>query len=268
MATLKNKVVLITGASSGFGEDAARLFAREGASVVVAARRIDRLQELVATIQAEGGEAMAVPVDLNNRADIENMIKTVIENYERIDILFNNAGFGRMGYLETLDPERDIETQIQVNLIGLIETTRFVLPIMLAQKSGQIINMSSIAGWIATPMYSVYAASKFGVRGFTDGLRREVAPYGIKVSGIYPGGAATEFASHTGSPLMHGRFSTPKWMRMTSEYVARKVVSMARWPRRTMILPPYMFVSIWFAHLFPGVIDLAGRLVVRQVAKK
>jgi NADP-dependent 3-hydroxy acid dehydrogenase YdfG len=161
---LKGKVVLITGASSGFGEDAARLFAREGCKLVLAARRIDRLQALAESIQNEGGEALAIPVDISDRADIENMVQSAIDLYHQIDILFNNAGFGRLDWLENLSPERDIETQVQVNLLGVIQTTRAVLPHMIARGEGHIINMSSLAGLIPAPLHTVYAAcSVYGV---------------------------------------------------------------------------------------------------------
>jgi short-subunit dehydrogenase len=253
--SLKGKVVLITGASSGFGEDAARLFAAEGASVVLAARRVDRMQDEVARIQAAGGEAMATPVDVNNRADIDNMIKSVIESYERIDILFNNAGFGRLDWFDRLDSARDIQTQINVNLTGLMEVTHAVLPYMQTQRSGHIINMSSVAGWIATPMYSVYAASKFGVRGFTDALRREVKIYGIQVSGIYPGPAITEFGQHTGDSVLKKDFKSPRWTYMTSEYVARRVLQVAMHPRRSLIIPWWFHPVVWVDYNLPGVVD-------------
>ncbi len=252
--SLKGKVVLITGASSGFGKEAALLFAKAGASVVLAARRIDRLQALVAEIQAQGGEAIATPVDIANRADIENMVKSVIESCGRIDILFNNAGFGRLDWLENLDPVRDIQTQIAVNLTGLIEVTRTVLPHMIRQKSGHIINMSSVAGQISAPLYSVYAATKFGVRGFTDALRREVGVYGIHVSGVYPGPAATEFSQHTGNNLQR-QIRVPKWTTMSAEYVARRVVALAEHPRRTLILPWWFHPILWIDSLTPGLVD-------------
>lgn len=248
---LKGKVVLITGASSGFGQDAARLFTAEGAAVVLAARRIERMQAQVERIHKAGGEAMATPVDVTNKADIENMVKSVIENFGQVDVLFNNAGFGRLDWLEKLDQTRDIETQIAVNLTGLIEVTHAVLPHMLARKNGHIINMSSVAGWLAAPTYSVYAATKFGVRGFTDALRREVQPHGIHVSGIYPGPAATEFGEHTGQ----SKLSIPKSIIMTSEYVARKVVQVAKHPRRALVLPWWFVPVIWFDRAFPAVTD-------------
>jgi NADP-dependent 3-hydroxy acid dehydrogenase YdfG len=250
---LKGKVVLITGASSGFGQDAARLFAAEGASVVLAARRIEKMQAEVKALHAAGGEAMATPVDVNNLEDIENMVKSVIENYERIDILFNNAGFGRLDYFENLNSERDIRTQVNVNLTGLMEVTHAVLPIMIAQRSGHIINMSSVAGWIAAPKYSVYSASKFGVRGFTDALRREVGNHGIKVSGIYPGPAYTEFSLHTGKKSEHKWYSS--LTHMTSEYVARRVVEVAKHPRRRLIIPWWYQPAIWADDRLPWLVD-------------
>jgi NADP-dependent 3-hydroxy acid dehydrogenase YdfG len=251
---LKDKVVLITGASSGFGQDAAHLFAAEGASVVLAARRIERMQAQVEIIQAGGGEAMATPVDVNNLSDIENMVKSVIENYGRIDILFNNAGFGRLDLFENLNSERDIQTQINVNLTGLMEVTHAVLPVMIAQRSGHIINMSSVAGWLGAPKYSVYAATKFGVRGFTDALRREVAIHNIKVSGIYPGPAYTEFDLHTGK-----KSSEHKWYssltHMTSEYVAKQVVNVAKHPRRRLIIPWWFQIAFWADERMPWLVD-------------
>ncbi|RME89645.1 MAG: SDR family NAD(P)-dependent oxidoreductase, partial [Anaerolineae bacterium] len=133
MRTLENKVVLITGASSGFGADAARLFAREGCKVALAARRVGRLQALAEEIRSQGGEALVVPLDVTEQAQIEDAVHTVLETYGRIDILYNNAGFGRLDWLENLAPERDIAAQVAVNLTGLIQVTRAVLPHMLAR---------------------------------------------------------------------------------------------------------------------------------------
>ena len=234
---LKGKVVLITGASSGFGARSAHLFAKEGAKVVLAARRLNRLQDLVNEIQDHGGEALAMPVDVANLDEISLMVQSTLDFYGKIDILFNNAGFGRLDWLENLDMKRDIETQIAVNLTGLIQVTRAVLPQMIKQGEGHIINMSSVAGFTAAPLYSVYAATKFGVRGFTDALRREVRHMGIRVSGIYPGGAETEFSSHTGKDSAKKNIKTPAWLRMTPDFVAEQVVKVAKRPRRKLVLP-------------------------------
>lgn len=251
--SLQGKVVLITGASSGFGADAARLFARKGCRLALAARRVERLEMLAEEIHRTGGQALVVPVDVSQREEVERMVKTVLEHYSQIDILFNNAGFGRLDWLENLDPQQDIEAQIAVNLTGLIWVTRAVLPHMLARRTGHIIHMSSVAGYIAAPLYSVYAATKFGVRAFTDALRREVAPFGIKVSGIYPGPAETEFGQHTGQALK--AFKTPAFLRMSSEAVARKVVWVAEHPRRAVILPWYYRLISAFDQLFPSAVD-------------
>jgi len=253
--TLKDKVVLITGASSGFGAHAAQFFAKEGAAVVLAARRINRLQDLAGKIQEQGGEALAVPVDVSQPAEIENLIQTVLDNYERVDILFNNAGFGSLDFLENLTSHRDVEMQVAINLVGTIQVTREVLPFMMRRRQGHIINMSSVAGYIGAPSYTVYAATKYGMRGFTEALRREVAPFGIKVSGIYPGPAATEFGQHTGSPGFKKNFKVPSWARMTSEQVAQKVVHVAKHPRRAVIMPWWFHPVIWANYLTPAVVD-------------
>ena len=259
---LAKKVILITGASSGFGADTARLFAREGCIVVLAARRLDRLNALADQIRADGGYALVIELDVREQSQIENAIHTVLEKYGRIDILFNNAGFGRLDWLESLDPVEDIDTQIDVNLRGLIQVTRAVLPSMLANRSGTIINMSSVAGLIAAPMYSIYAATKYGVRGFTDALRREVAPFNIHVCGIYPGPANTEFGQHTGSdnPFKEN-FKTPGWIYMTSAHVAQRTLALAKHPRRTMLFQWWFRPVIAFDTLFPGVVDWILKLV-------
>jgi len=248
---LKDKVVLITGASSGFGEDAARLFAMEGCKVVLAARRLDRLQALAAEIQSAGGEALAIPVDVSQPAEIDVMVQTALDLYGNIDILFNNAGYGSLDWFEKLDPDRNIETIIKVNLIGTMLVTHAVLPHMLKRRKGHIINMSSVAGLIAAPLYTTYSAGKYGVRAFTDGLRREVRPFGVKVTGIYPGPATTEF-QQTRSRSSVKRIKSPH---LSSKYVAERVVDVAKRPVRSLVIPWWFRVITTFDTLFPVVVD-------------
>jgi short-subunit dehydrogenase len=253
---LTDKVVLITGASSGFGADAARQFAREGCIVVLASRRMERLTALAEEIRLVGGQAFAVGLDVTEQSQIDETVQTVLDNFGRIDILFNNAGYGSMDWLETLAPAADIDTQINVNLRGVIQVTRAVLPSMLARRAGGIINMASVAGLIAAPMYSIYAATKYGVRGFTDALRREVSPFGIQVSGIYPGPAVTEFGQHPGrDSAIKQNLSVPGWIYMTSAYVARRTVGLAKRPRRALVIPWWFLTLIAFDSLFPGLVD-------------
>ena len=135
--SLKDQVVFITGASSGFGADAARLFAKEGCMVVLAARRMDRLSALAEEIRLAGGQAFAVPLDVSEQAQIDEAIQTVLDTFGRIDILLNNAGVGRLDWLENLDPATNIDTAMDVNLRGVIQVTRAVLPSMLARRSGK-----------------------------------------------------------------------------------------------------------------------------------
>jgi short-subunit dehydrogenase len=253
--SLHGKVVLITGASSGFGEDAARLFAREGCRVVLAARRLEKLQALAAEIQSEGGEAIAIPVDVNESAEIEVMVQTVLDLYQQIDILFNNAGFGAMDWFENLEPQRHIETLIHVNLVGTMLVTRAVLPGMLERRAGHIINMASVAGLIASPLITTYSASKHGVRAFTDALRREVTPFGVRVSGIYPGPAGTEFGTHLKKHRTRDTVNRFIDLRMTSEYVARRVVGLAKHPRRSLVIPGWFRVITTFDTVFPVIVD-------------
>jgi short-subunit dehydrogenase len=255
MQNLKNKVVLVTGASSGFGEDAALLFAKEGCKVVLAARRIDRLQNLAAKIQDAGGEAIAIPVDIINSADVDGMVKSTLDIYGQIDILFNNAGIGRVDWFENHSTVRDIDMLVQVNLTALMYVTRVVLPYMLKRREGHIINMVSVAGLIASPLLTSYSASKHGARAFTDALRREVAPLGIKVSGIYPGPAKTEFGQHVGKNDAYGSVRKIFNIHMTSEYVARRVLDVAKRPRRSLVIPWWFRIITTFDMLFPVVVD-------------
>lgn len=253
--SLQGKVVLITGASSGFGEDAARLFAKEGCKVVLSARRLERLQTLAADIQDSGGEAFAIPVDVTQRAEIELMVQTVIDLYRNIDILFNNAGYGGVNWFEKFKPERDIETMIRVNLIGTMLITRAVLPHMLARREGHIINMVSVAGLIAAPTITSYSAGKYGVRAFTDALRREVSPFGIYVSGIYPGPAKTEFGQKLERTPSRETIRKIRYPHLTSKYVASRVVEVAKRPRRTLVIPWWFRVITTFDTLFPVIVD-------------
>ena len=187
---LKNKVVLITGASSGFGEDAARLFAREGCKVVLAARRLDRLQALAADIQNQGGEAVAIPVDLSQPAEIEVMVQTALDFYERIDILFNNAGIiRRASILDTT--EEDWDRVMSVNVKSIFLMSREVLPAMAQGGGGIIINTASGWGLTGGSKAAAYCASKGAVVLLTKAMAVDHGPQKIRVNCICPGDTDT-----------------------------------------------------------------------------
>lgn len=261
MDSLHHQVILITGASSGIGAASARAFARAGARVALAARRADRLEALAADIRAQGGEALVVPTDVSQLSEVKHLVQQTANHFGRIDVLFNNAGFGRLDFLDRLDPETDIADQFAVNVLGVVQTTRQVLPLMMAQKRGHIINMASVAGLVAMPTYAVYAACKFAVRGFSEALRREVAPWGIRVSVIYPGGVATEWGQLARIRRKTG-LTTPRWLRLTPEQVAEMVVELARTgrPNATPVIPFLYRITAWLNLTWPGLVD---RLVAR-----
>ncbi|MEI4474053.1 SDR family oxidoreductase [Frigidibacter sp. MR17.24] len=177
------KTVLITGCSSGFGAAAAHRFAGDGWTVVATLRRPE-----AAPAFPDG--VTVLPLDVQDPASIEAAVAETTGRFGRIDALVNNAGFGLHGFFETIPRER-IAEQFAVNLFGLMDLTRAVLPIMRRQRSGVIVNVTSGAGVFGLPMVSCYAASKFAVEGFSESLMHEVAPFGIAVKLVEPGGVTT-----------------------------------------------------------------------------
>lgn len=254
LRTNPDATILITGASSGIGEAAAILLAKEGYRVVLSARRFERLQEIASRIKNKGGIALPVRTDLLRRQDIKDLVSSALDKFGSIDVLFNNAGVGRMGWLEELDPIEDIEQQLMINLLGTIQMTQAVLPHMIEQGRGQIINMASMAGLVATPTYTIYAASKFGVRGFSEALRREVAMHGINVSVLYPGGVENEF-SRKARIKRKTRVTTPSRLRLNDEDVAQAVLSLVRRPRRSLVIPWQLRMAVWGNMWFGGFFD-------------
>ncbi|MEP7135889.1 MAG: SDR family oxidoreductase [Chloroflexota bacterium] len=253
---IKGKVIIVTGASSGIGEATARQFGKEGAKLVLAARRVDRLNALaqeIATMNT-GAETLVVQADLSKLEEIQTLIKHTMDKFGRIDVLVNNAGFGRLDWLENLDPVKDIQAQFDVNVLGVIQTTRQVLPIMMKQRSGHIINMGSMAGLVATPTYTVYAACKHAVHGFSEALRREVKPWGINVSMIYPGGVVTEFQAHAGIKRKTNA-TTPKSLLLTADQVGNAVVQLVRRPRAMQILPWAWSFTVWMNRNLNSLVD-------------
>jgi short-subunit dehydrogenase len=252
----KGKVVIVTGASSGIGEATAREFGKEGSKVVLAARRVDRLEALAKEIDAmsTGAQTLVVQADLSRLEDIQSLITKTLEKFGRIDVLVNNAGFGRLDWLENLDPVKDIESQFDVNVLGVIQTTRQALPVMIKQRSGHIINMCSMAGLVATPTYTIYAACKHAVHGFSEALRREVKPWGIDVSMIYPGGVTTEFGAHAGIKRKTNA-TTPRFMLLTAEQVGQEVVNLVRNPRAMRIIPWLWTFTVWMNRNFNSFVD-------------
>jgi clavulanate-9-aldehyde reducatase len=201
MAELSGKAVAITGASSGIGEATALALAKAGASVSFGARRKDRIDALAARIEDEGGTAVALEVDVSDEAAARGFVEAAHERLGRLDTLVNNAGVMLLGPVEQADIE-DWRTMVDVNLLGLMYCTHAALPIMLGQESGDIVNISSVAGRFARAGNAVYAATKFAVGAFSEGLRNEITERGVRVTLIEPGFVDTELQGHnTGEVL-------------------------------------------------------------------
>ena len=217
---LKNKTIIITGASSGIGEAIARRLSRAGANLVLFARRADRLAALCAELNAtapdstvarqrpienrvsseatgltskiENSRVLAVAGDITIAADRERLVRATLEKFNRIDALVNNAGYGQRGPLERI-PIEALRANFETNVFSLIALTQLVAPHMRAQGSGRIVNTGSVAGRITRPLSSAYDSTKFALEGLTDGLRGELKPFGIQVILIRPGFIRTEF---------------------------------------------------------------------------
>lgn len=192
MQSINSKVVVITGASSGLGEATARHLAAQGAKVVLGARRAERLEKLVAEIQAAGGQALAVATDVSQRADVENLVQQAIAKFGRVDVLINNAGIMPLSPLSKLRVD-EWDRMLDVNVKGVLYGIAAVLPSMQAQQSGHIINLSSVAGLrVSSGVGTVYSATKFAVKTISEGLRVEMANDNIRVTTLYPGAIDSE----------------------------------------------------------------------------
>lgn len=192
---IKDKVIVITGASSGMGEAAARHLAEKGAKVVLAARRLDRIEAIASELKQQGKEATAVQVDVAKYEDVENLIQETVKAYGRVDVLINNAGLMPLSRLDQGKVE-EWNQMIDVNLRGVLHGIAAALPYMKAQKSGHIINTASVAAHLIFPASSVYSATKFAVRALTEGLRQESAAHNIRATLISPGAVKTELLDH------------------------------------------------------------------------
>ncbi|MFL9826260.1 SDR family oxidoreductase [Rhodoplanes sp. SY1] len=194
---LEGKVVVITGASSGLGEATARRLAANGAKLVLGARRIDRLEALA--VELGLSPQAAVQTDVTRLDQVERLVGRAVEQHGRVDVILNNAGLMPHSLLEHGRVE-DWDRMIDVNLRGVLHGIAAVLPHMKAQKSGHIINVSSVAGHKVRPGSAVYAATKTAVRVISEGLRQEVKPYNIRTTVISPGAVATELPASITEP--------------------------------------------------------------------
>jgi NAD(P)-dependent dehydrogenase (short-subunit alcohol dehydrogenase family) len=237
--TTPRRVAIVTGASSGIGRATAIRLADSGWLVVIVARRASQLAALKEQIKTRGGTAVSVVADIGKLKDIENVVSQARVVGGRIDALLNIAGIGGMNQVMT--PDDDVQRMIATNLLAPIRLMRAVIPIMQAQGGGTIVNVGSVKGEIG--IGGIYSATKFGLRGLTDSVRREVAGTGIRVSLVEPGYIATEMTGHRAS-----RMPGP-------DIVVRAIESCLARSRRTVVVPRRYRLLILASVLFPGMVD-------------
>ncbi|HEX2997151.1 MAG TPA: SDR family oxidoreductase [Anaerolineales bacterium] len=255
--SLRNKVVIITGASAGIGRSAARLFAEAGFCVVLVARRMEALNMLKDELAVPGSQAMlTVSADVAKDQDLQRLYETVIAHYGRIDVLVNNAGVALGGALVDYDPER-IRQVLAVNLYGPIRLTQLVLPVMLKQQSGHIVNISSPAGVFALPGETVYNASRSGLTTFSESLRREVSSRGVDVSVVMPGWTRTEMIEQMDEQRLRKAGLLMPLMAIDDPRVpAQAILDCVQHKRRRVLLGGPAFHMIDFlGRIMPGGLD-------------
>ena len=218
---IENKVVVITGASSGLGEAAARRLAAGGAKLVLGARRLDRLKALAEALKLPDGAV--VQTDVVKRAEVEQLVARAVELHGRIDVIVNNAGLMPSSFLEKLHVE-EWERMVDVNIKGVLYGIAAALPHMIAQKSGHVINVASVAGHKTGPGGAVYSATKHAVRVISEGLRQEVKPHNIRTTIISPGAVATELTQTITDPAFAEGAKKAYTIAIPADSFARAVV--------------------------------------------
>jgi NADP-dependent 3-hydroxy acid dehydrogenase YdfG len=227
---LSDSVAIVTGASSGIGEATAEALAKEGASVVLAARRVDELGALADRIATDGGDAFVVETDVTAEADIDNLVETTMDEYGRIDVLVNNAGVMLLEPLERAD-RSNLRQMVEVNLLGLMNLTHAVVPIMQQQDSGHVVNVSSVAGRETMANGSGYNATKFGVTAFTDAIRQELSAQDIRTTIIEPGAVDTELPTHIPDEQLLEQLAEMDVPTLAPEDIARGIVYATNQPK-------------------------------------
>ena len=241
---LEGEVAIVTGASSGIGAATARELGRRGAAVVLAARRAEALEAEAETIRGAGGEALAIPTDVTDSAQLTQLAERATATFGRVDVLVNNAGASWSRPLASSPPD-EVARLLEVNLLGAMLLTRAVLPGMMERRHGSIISVVSLSGRVA--MEPLYSATKYGLRGFSLALRRQVAGSGVSVSLVSPGNIRTAMTSH-----IRARMPGP-------ELVATTIADLVTRPRREVVVPRRHYAIAWLEQLLPSMADRAYR---------
>jgi short-subunit dehydrogenase len=250
---IAEKVIIITGASSGIGRETALILAREGAKLVLVARRPEPLEKVRSELAVTGASILVLSLDLKRREDVERMVKVTRERFGRIDVLINNAGFGFFGTVENTPPSvvKDI---FALNFEAALYATQLVIPVMRAQKSGQIINISSVAGKRGLPLSGIYCATKFALDGLTQSLRLELKDSGIDVSLVNPAATDTAFFGNIRRGDVVGKFK-PMGYVQSPWAVAAAIVSCIRNPKLEVYPHRISRLIVWLNAVVPSLVD-------------
>ncbi len=250
--TFRAKSVVVTGASSGIGREVALQLAEQGARLVLAARRAERLEEAAAACRSRGGSALAVPTDVTDEGQCESMVARALGEYSRLDMLVNVAGISPSGIFGEYDLAL-VEKVMRVNFLGSVYCTYYALP-HLKQARGRIVAVSSLSAITGLPRLSAYIASKKAMVGFFESLRTEVQPHGVSVTLIYPNFVATRAALPEDGP--------PPGDAMSVETCARLIVAAAERRKREVVMTAEGKLARWFKLIAPATLDRIGSRAV------
>lgn len=257
---IRGAVAVVTGASAGIGWSTSVALARRGATVVVSARRRDRLAELAKGIRGGGGQAMAVECDVTDRVQVLDLARRVHESYGRCDVLVNNAGVPGGGAFPRLSWEQ-IERVVRINYVGVLSCTNAFLPSMLSAGRGHIVNVASLAGRFAVPGSSVYSSTKHGVVAFSEALHYEVSTQGVLVTAVNPGLVATEAFAHSDAIERGLRVMSP-------DRIGELIVEVVRKGRAPEVSIPRSLAALQIVRLIaPPLYRFALRRVARGSAR-
>lgn len=258
----KDKIALITGASSGIGAATARELAQRGMRVILVARRKERLQELTDEIQSAGGQAQAIAADLSLPEDRQRVYEQTLQTSGAPHVLVNNAGLGWYGYYADM-PWETAQEMLQVNVAAVMHLTRLFLPDMRKRERGHIVNVGSISGNLPNQGIAIYAASKAFLNAFTSSLYRELVGTRLRVSVVRAGPVASEFYQ-TAKTRPGGRPVPAERFAVSSESVAHSIWGLLQRPRKVIYVPGILSISSWLEPLFGWLIDRVGPILLRK----
>ena len=256
---LKNKTILITGASSGIGEAMAYKAAADGATVILSARRKDRLENVANKVKELGGIPVVIECDVTKPDQVKRMFLEAVKNERKLDVVFNNAGLGHIGTIYQLTAEQ-IGQMVDVNFKGMAWVTKYAAEVMTRQKFGHIIITSSLAGFVTLPQWSIYAGTKWAIRGFAGSIRHELKPYNIKITTLHPGAVKTEFFDKEKANIDIKNLGNA----ISSEQVANAVYKAIFTNKKRILVPGSVKIYAWLSNYLTWLVDA---MVARMASK-